>query len=248
MSQLNLQELHDDLHAKIDEIDEKLDSQVNQKTAGKRSIVNNLIENARGAWGPTSEQLISQLKKADADVQIGIYYGLLRALNTEFSKPLSEIVDEKAKDIPETPADTISDEILKELSSARSELYAKVKQLVDMNDTFGIGGAMRMPRRRTGARGKRGPRAITAFSWDVDGTSFDKLKDVAEVYDQYEKTADLTKAMREAKIDLKNPPDRIEFNLPDGKILVGVKDPDKVPTEDTDDDGDAEVDDDGDEA
>ncbi len=231
---MDLQVLHDELHAKIDEIDARLDSQVNQKTAGKRAIVNGLIEDAKVSWEPVGTQLVEQLKTADLDVQIGIYYGLLRMLNAEFNKPLAEAVEEKAKDIPEAPADVIPEEELKSLSTARSELYGKVKQLVEMNETFGGGANMRMPKRRTGGRGPRGPRAITAFNWEIEGKEFDKLKDVAEEYDQYEKTADLTKAMRDAKIDLKNPEDRIEFTLPDGKLLVGTRDPDKVATEDAD--------------
>lgn len=220
---MDLQVLHDDLHKKIQEIDEQLDSQVNQKTAGKRSIVNGLIENSKETWAPVAEQLVAQLKTAPTDVQIGIYYGLLRQLNEEFSKPLAEAVDEKVKDIPETPATTLDEDTVKQLSGARSEIYAKIKQLVDMNDTFGGGANMYMPKRRTGGRGKRGPRALSLFTWEIEGTEFDKLKDVAEVYDQYEKAADITAAMREAGIDTKNPPDRIEFTLPDGKILVGTK-------------------------
>lgn len=220
---MDLQVLHDDLHAKINEIDERLDSQVNQKTAGKRSIVNGLIEEAKGSWEPVGTQLVEQLKTAPVEVQIGIYFGLLRMLNSEFSKPLAEAVDEKAKDIPETPSEVIPEDELKELSSARSELYAKVKQLVEMNETFGGGAKMYMPKRRTGGRGPRGPRAISAYTFEVEGTSFDKLKDVAEAYDQYEKTKDLTAAIRAAGIDLKNPPERFEFTLPDGKILVGTK-------------------------
>jgi gamma-glutamylcysteine synthetase len=245
---MDLQALHDDLHKQIDKIDEVLDSQTNQKTAGKRTIVNQLIEKSEQTWKPVGSQLVEQLKGADIDTQIGIYYGLVRHLNNEFQKALSEAVEAKVADIPDTPANAIPEEELKSLSSIRSELYAKVKTLVEMNDTFGAGADMHMPKRRTGARGKRGPRAITAYTWEIDGQSFDKLKDVAEVYDQYEKTADLTKAMREAKIDLKNPEERIEFTLPDGKILVGTKDPDKVATEDSDDDGDTENDDDGDES
>ena len=244
---MDLKVLHDSLHQKIDEIDEVLDSQVNQKTAGKRTIVNKLIEDKQTVWEPVGSQLLAQLKTADSDTQAGFYYGLIRMLDKEFAKELAAHIESKVVDIPETPATTIPDEKLKELSAARSELYAKVRTLVEMNDTFGAGEDLHMPRKRTGARGKRGPRAITTFNWDIDGTSYDKLKDVAEVYDQYEKTSDLTKAMREAKIDLKNPADRIEFTLPDGKILVGTKDEDKVATDDTDDDSD-DTDDDSDDS
>lgn len=245
---MDLQNLHDDLHKKIDEIDAKLDSQVDAKTAGKRAIVSDLIDSAKGTWTPVSEQLIGQLGSATEDVQIGVYYGLLRALNSAFSKKLSEAVDKKVEALPEaTPADVIPEEVIKELSTARSELYAKVRQLVEMNETFNGGCTMHLPKRRTGGRGKRGPRAISSFNWTIDETAYENLKAVAEDYDQYEATKDLTKAMRDAKIDLKNPPDRIEFTLPDGKILVGVKDADKIvsPDNDPDNDGD-DGDDDGD--
>jgi len=240
---MDLQVLHDELHAKIDEIDVVLDSQTDAKTAGKRSIVTGLIENAQKTWEPVSTQLIEQLSSAPTEVQIGIYYGLLRALNGKFSKSLGEAVEKMVEEIPETPTETIPEEELKKLSAARSEIYAKIKQLNEMNDTFGGGADMRMARRRAGAIGKRGPRAISSYVWTIDSTEFSKLKEVAEAYDQYEKTADLTKAMRDAKIDLKNPSDRIEFTMPDGKILVGVKDTEKVvdPNE-SDDDNDPDED------
>lgn len=235
----NFQTIHDDIHSKLAEIDAQLDSQIDTKVAGKRAIINAFIENSKDAWSGVASQLISELGGASEEVKIGIYYGLLRALNNEFSKPLAAAVDARVEVIPESPKVTISDDVLKELNAARSELYKKAKQLFEMNDDFGLGLEMKMPAKRTGAQGKRGARPITSFNWEIDGTNYDKLKDVAEVYDQYEKVSELTKAMREAGLDLKNPGDRLEFTMPDGKILIGTKDSEKV-VSDEDPDGEEE--------
>ena len=233
---MELQELHDDLHKKIEEIDQILDAQDDQGAATKRKVVNELIEESKSAWEAAGNQLVTQLKSQDPKVQIGVFYGLLRQLNSEFSKEMSDAVEKMVAEIPKVEVAKVPDEELAKLSEVRSDIYAKIKQLVGMNDSFGGINNARLARKRTGSRGKRGPRAITAFSWTIGEKNYDTLKEVAAEYSTvYEKTGELTKAMREANLDLKEPGDRLEFTLPDGNILIGFKDPEKTPKEDEDD-------------
>ena len=106
--------------------------------------------------------------------------------------------------------------------------------------TFGMPGVDEVPdpKKRTGTRGKRGPRAISAFTWSVDGVRQSPEKDsLAGVAadNEYENAKVLRDAMRAAEIDLKEPEDRIEFRLANGKLLVGIKH-EEEPDDDEDED------------
>lgn len=233
---VDLNELYVQLINSINEIDEVLDSQEDASAIGKRKITNEHIENTKDSWSPVAERLTEQLNEAPVEVQIGFYYGLIRALNNSFGKVLADKLEEIVKSQPTPEVTKLPDEELTKLSETRSELYKKVKSLIEMSKAFGMEGSMEMPKRRTGKKGKRGPREISFFSFKIGDKTFDKLKDVAELYSgTYEKTSDLTKAMREAKINLTQPEDRFEFTLPDGEVLIGYRDADKKVDETTDD-------------
>lgn len=231
---VELKALHDQLHTAINEIDDKLDSQADATTAGKRKITNDLIAASESTWKNVSDGLISQLKEAPEDIQIGVYYGLIRSLQSEFGENLSKAVAAKVEAAPKTDVPKLSDEEISALSATRSELYGKLKNLIETAKNFGLDAGMEMAKKRTGKMGKRGPRAISFFNWTVDTKAYDKLKDVIEDYPQYERVGELTKAMRAAGLNLTEPGDRLEFTLPDGKILVGVKDESKVPAPEED--------------
>lgn len=247
MSDVNLSDLYDQLKSAVDAIDEKLDSQIDSEAAGKRKLTNELIELHEGTWKPVSESLIAQLADVPEDAKIGFYYGLVRAMNEAFNKPLTAALDKKVAEQPKVEIVPIPQEELDLLSKTRSDLYGKIKSLIEMAKNFGMDEGMEMPKKRTGKAGKRGPRAISFFSFEVDGKSYDTLKEVQDEYSStYEKVSSLTKAIRESeykgeKINLTTPPDRFEFTLPDGKILIATKDEEKVanpPVENDSDDGD----------
>jgi len=243
MSDFDLKKAHDELHAALNEIDTTLDAASgDQKSAGKRKITNGLIEDSKESWEPIAESLVEQLRVADPAVQVGVYFGLIRALQNEFSKELGDVVEAMVEKAPVEETVELSEEDAKALSKSRSEIYSKLKTLIGLAESFGQADGMYAPKKRTGGRGKRGPRAISFFTWQVDGEDVENLKAVAEGYDQYEKTSDLTKAMREAEINLTKPEDRIEFTLPDGKILVGLNTAGEEVDDDDDDDDSAEDD------
>lgn len=247
MSSPDLMELHNQLHVAIDAIDEQLDSQTDSQAAGKRKITSELISDNEASWKPVVEQLVSQLTTAQVEVQIGFYYGLIRELGKVFGTPLSAKLDELVEAQPKIEVEVIPPEQLEVLTKTRSELYAKIKSLLEMAKNFGMDEGMKMPRKRTGKKGKRGPRQISFFSWEIDGTDYENLKAVQEAYSvDYEKVSALTKAMRDAKLNLTEPGDRLEFTLPDGKVLIGTRDDEKVVNE-NEDTGEEDDDEDGEE-
>ena len=216
----DLKEIYTQLKAEIDVIDEQLDSQGDAKTAGKRTITNQLIEKSKDSWTPVVDTYVSTLTEAPQDVRIGVFYGIVRGLTNKLQELINKDLDELLKDIPES-VPQITPEQAKEISEVRSKLYAQIKSVIGIAEQFGDSEGMEMPKKRTGSRGKRGKRALSYFTWFIGEKEFAKLADIVEIYPQYEKVADLTKAMREAGLNLTNPEGNLEFTLPDGEILIG---------------------------
>lgn len=241
--EFNLKEAYTELNTSLAEIDEVLDSLGDQATAGKRKLTNEFIKAQESNWKPLVDQLVGQLNLAEENIQIGVYFGLIRGLSEAFSKPMTEKIEKLVAAQPEIAKPDLSADQIAELQKNRSEIYSRLKQLVEIGQQFGFGEGLEMPKRRFGAKGKR---ALTSYDWSIEGKQYDNLKMVAAEYDQYDGAGAITKAMREAKIDTKNPPERITFGLPDGKTLVGVKsavEKPEDPTDDSDEDDEAEVED-----
>lgn len=218
---MELQGAYTALMTEIAGIDEKLDSLTDVKAAGKRTKINEFIKNTEGSWQKVVEDFTSQLSNAPDEVKIGIYFGITRGLDSAFRVQVNETLDKIIESMPPA-APLISVEEAPGLSKVRTDLYSKVKAVINLAEQFGEDASMVMPRKRTGSKGPRGKRALSFFSWFVDATPYSKLSDVVADYDQYDKVSNLTAAMREAELDLRNPPDRIEFTLPDGKTLIGL--------------------------
>ena len=232
----DLKSIHAELMAAIADIDIKLDSLGDAKSAGKRKIVSDRVEQTETVWSPVADRLIEQIRTMTPDEIVGVFNGIVRKLNGTFQEQVSAYV-ETLVDTQPASEPLISPEEAKELSGVRSTLYAKVKSVVELAAQFGDEG-LEMPKKRTGARGKRGPRAISFFTWEINGESvaedMDNLPAIAKKYG-FEKGAALTKAMREAGLDLRNPGERLEFTLPNGDVLVGIN---TAADSDEDDEGD----------
>lgn len=239
-------EVYQKLTAGIAELDEVLDAQTaDAKTAGKRKLTNDLIEAETAAWEPIVSQLDSLLSPLAIERQIGVYFGLVRALGSVYSQKLGSAIDELVNNQPTVEVEKLSPEKIKEMSTVRSDLARQLTTLIQTLTNFGMnilpdGTEMVPAKKRTGGRGPRGKRALSYFTWWIDDQEFENLKAVVEAYDSFEKVANLTKAFREAGIDTQKPGDRIDFTLPDGKILVGVKG-DDAPETDSDADDDDEI-------
>jgi hypothetical protein len=209
----------------VDEVIGQLDSQV--------------FEHPKDADG-------NELPALSDDEFVGIFAGILRGLESKYMDRQNKILESKAEEIKaETP--NLTEDQIKELTDRRKDLVMKFKATKEIFKTFNMPGVDDVPdpKRRAGAIGKRGPRAISAFRWQVDGVSQpperDSLAGVA-ADNGYENAKALRDAMRDAKIDLKKPADRIEFTLANGKKLVGTKpvEPEEDDESDLDDDEDDE--------
>ena len=225
----------------IGEIDGVLDSLSGAQSAGKRAVINRLMkavqENIDQVLAKLDEQVFAEI--ADDDTFVGMYSGLVKSLESKYQPRQDAILESKTEEIKaETP--NLSEEQIKEMAETRKQLVMQFKATKEIFKTFGMPGVESVPdpKRRTGAHGKRGPRAITQFTWTVDGVrqspDKDSLTGVASE-NGYENSKALRDALREAGIDLKNPEDQIEFTLSNGKTLVGIK---SVEDEDDDEDDD----------
>ena len=237
----SLPEIHQELMTVINDIDVKLDSLVDSDTAGKRKIGNDLVEATSGTFGAVVDQLVPQIREMDADTQAGVYLGLVRALRAAFDEEVSKLIEERAATLPKV-APLVTEDEAKELSKARSELYQKAKSVVDLAKQFG-NQDLDMPKMRRGSRGKRGPRALSFYTWAINGVAVpeasDSVKGVSELLG-FEKAADFTKALRDGreneqdKVDTTNPPDEFTWTHPDGRIVTATRDEDD--TEDSTED------------
>lgn len=232
----DLKEIHDKLHAAINDIDRKLDSRLDPSVAGKRTLINERIESTKDSWEDAVNGLLSQLAEADIDTQIGAFHGILKNLNENFKDKVNTALEELVKNAPK-PTPLIEESEVEGLSKTRSDLYGKVKQLIEMAKPFGDDEGMYMPSKRTGKSGKRGKRQLSYFNFYIGDKKFETLKEVAEAYPAvFEKAADITKALRAGTknaegetigaIDTTNPPDVFEFLLPDGEVLTGRREKD----------------------
>ena len=116
-------EIYQKLTAGIAELDEVLDAQTaDAKTAGKRKLTNDLIEAETAAWEPIVDQLDKILAGIPVERQIGVYFGLVRALGSSYSNKLAAEVEALVNSQPTIEVEKLSPEKIKEMSSVRSDL------------------------------------------------------------------------------------------------------------------------------
>jgi hypothetical protein len=255
-------ELHKQLMDSIEELDKQLDSTLDSDTNLQKMFIDEKVTEQKDTIKEVVTGFIAQVKEEPIDAQVGLFYGFQRAFNEAFLKPMKEYVEKQVATLPK-PEPLITLDQIPEVAKQRSEAYQSIKQIVDLAGKL-MNLDLPMPKMRKGRSGKRGPRKLTFFEWTINETPVDGLKGVVELYPQYGKVGDLTKAMRENKTDsegkeipdsglnLTDPPTRLEYMLPDGNVLVGELNEDKwklattagQTTESTSDDDDLELDDD----
>lgn len=218
---MDLREGYEKLTAAINLIDEQLDSLSDTKTAGKRQVTNQLIDKTKDSWESVVESFSKSLESAPSDVLIGVYFGITRGLASKFQEKVAAELEKIVETLPKQEP-LINPEDAPAIQKQRSDIYQKLKQLISLAEQFGEAEGMVPPKKRTGATGKRGKRALSYFTWYIEDEKFDKLAEVVAKYDQYEKVSALTDAMKKAGLNLTTPEGDLEFTLPDGKILVGV--------------------------
>jgi hypothetical protein len=245
---MDLKEKFDELQVTLDAIDVKLDSRDGGATTIRTAIVKDLIASTEENWSVVLNQLVEHLAADDVtdEARIGFYYGLMRGLDKKYGKDAKKAIDTAVEHAPKVEP-LITEEEVEPLMEQRKKVYAMIKSLRDMAELFGDDDLEEMPapRRRGGApKGKRGKRALSYFTWEIEGTDYADLKEVIAAVPVYDRVADLTAAMRAAKIDTTKPGDEIEFELPDGRILKGTKSAD-APTDADDSAEDDNGEDDG---
>lgn len=260
-----LRPMFEELVKQIAEIDEQLDAATGGKTAGRRAIINALVKQAEtipeGAESTPLFDIVSRLsaqvfdnESFDQDTLIGLYFGITKMLRDKYEENFIKAVDAQVEEKPAVEV-KLTDEQLKALSEARSEFYKQAKyarELITM-----MGGSkdeFKMPTSRRGGVGKRGARAISYFTWTVDGEAVspekDSLTEIAKSFG-FAKGVQLRDLMKAAKINLTTPESPIDFTLlaedsPDNKehVLHGVR---RAGAEEDSDDDESDDDDDDDE-
>lgn len=223
--------LYEGVREQILEIDARLEAAGDTKSAGRRAMVNGLVTNAAANTEPAVTQFVAHVNSlfdgGNVDEALGLFYGFIRSAEKELKEKFDKIVAERVEAQPQVEQVEISPEEQAALSKKRSEFAKQAKMLKELGTMLGVDeNSFASFPTRVGSRGPRGPRALSLFDWAVNGETLsgeeNSLLKIATNHG-YEKKADLTKAMREAEIDTKNPPAQITFTLKDGAVLTGVK-------------------------
>lgn len=216
------------LMTEVNNIDSLLDA--GSDTTGTRKFTNELVTNSENEWKPAVDSLVTQMNDMPDEVRAGVFYGMLRTLQSTLKETVDKWIAAEIDKRPKEDVETISDDEKKQLQERRSELSKQVNAIIDMAYTFGDAKGDQenepdpnwpKPRIRRGAFGKRGPRALSFYTWAIDGIGMegddDSNKGVAKKLG-FEKVSDFTKALKEAKIDTTNPPDEFTVKIGDNEV------------------------------
>lgn len=233
------------LSSKVSELDEILDAASDQKGAGRRAVINQLVTSNQEMVDSVVAQFVQQLQDKAPEEKFGVYFGVLRGLRGEFDEngiAYAESLVETRPQVTVDPAEVTA------ANEERSDKVGQMKHLKAILEAVAPEEAteLKVPRRRS-TGGPRGKRAISYYddSWTIDGVATEgSLTDVAKKLG-YKRPADLRDEMKagENPINLTKPPDVIEFTTSGGNVLVGTKaadapDWEEIPDEGADDDED----------
>jgi len=211
------------LMIEVNGIDEILDATAD--TSGKRKFTNELVENSKDEWKSPVDQIVLQLNEMTEDIRAGVFYGMIRTLTSSFKDNIDQWIEKQVASQPKEEVETISDEQKKALQERRSELSKQVNAIIEMAYTFNDAQGdpennpdpnWPKPKIRRGAFGKRGPRALSFYTWAVDGIGMegdeDNNKGVAKKLG-FEKVSEFTAALKEAKINTTDPEEEFTVTI-----------------------------------
>ena len=215
------------LMAQVNVIDEKLDA--SSETATKKKFSDQLAAKYEPEWkAPVADRIVSQMNEMDSEQLAGNYLGIMKTLRDLYKDRVENWVSTQVETIPTSETEKLSDEDKKALSKERSEVAKQIKTIVDMAVTFNEAEASNpwpLPKSRRGSVGKRGPRALSSYTWTIDGVAptgkEDSLKGVSGLLG-YSLQKDLTAALKAANIDTTNPPEEFTVEL-NGKTVYATK-------------------------
>jgi hypothetical protein len=246
----------DALREKVDEIsqlDEQLDAASGSETAGKRALANGLASESENLWKEFADQIVSKIQAQTADdvsQLAGVFTGVVSSLNEAFRNTVDEFLTTEVTSRQEN-REAVSPDQIKEWTDARKTLMEQYKALKGILDLFGQDtSGIPEPKKRTGARGKRGPRVLQGYDFFIDdeprSQHQNSLSSIANTVcsELGWKTKELRDFLTESGIDLENPPEDFEgIMLPEP---VSKKLSWKRRTVALDEDGEEEYDDDDD--
>jgi hypothetical protein len=216
----------DSLKEKSDEIlaiDEKLDAASGSEDAGKRALANSLASEYASVWKSPADKMVTSISKIeDMEQRAAAFTGVVKSLQEAFKKEVDSFLEETVKARQaDNPTETLSEDELNSLSESRKTLVEQFRALKNILDMFGQDtSVVPDPKKRTGSRGKRGPRVLTDYDYFIDGVARSKsqnsLSSIANTVcaDLGWKTADLRSFLTDKGIDLTNPPAEFEVQLP----------------------------------
>jgi hypothetical protein len=218
---LGLDEIHSQMMEAINEIDVLLDSVSGGKTAGKRKITTDLMTKYNTVWEQAVGDVVTQIEGQPVEVQAALYSAFVSTLRNKFDKTSSAYIDGLVEAAPTQQA-LISEDEVEVYSKKRSELYAKIKTVVDLAATVSDE-ELPMPTSRRGSSGKRGPRNLSLFTFYIGGEEVDLTIGQIAKENGYEKAADLTAALKATGFDPREGSEFSDFELPNGKVLSGER-------------------------
>lgn len=214
-----LQGLYNMFFKKIEDIDSVLDAQAGGRSASKRVVLNQLVKDNEDAINSAVEQFRAFLdgEVEDDSVRVAIFSGVVKGLKAAYDPQVESVLETLVQDVPEVAP--LPQEDIEALSATRKKLYTQCLANIEMLELFGgTAEDYPKPKRRSGGRGsKRGPRAISQYTWSLDGEKLSADEDSILAISKkigFEKKSELTKLMKEVGgLNLTEPPDPIDFTL-----------------------------------
>lgn len=217
------------------EIDDVLDAQADAASGGKRKFTNELVDNTKTIWEPVTTHLDGQLKEMTEEQRAGAFYGFIRSLSENFKEDIDKWITMQIESRPKVEVELISEDEKKKLQEDRSNFTKQIRAIIEMAYTFGEANGdpekeeldpnWPEPKVRRGSVGKRGKRALTMYTWTIDGVEVgeddDSVKGVSTLLG-YEKVADFTQALRDSGVDTTKPEDSFTRELR-GKTVTGTR-------------------------
>jgi hypothetical protein len=222
------------LMSSVYQIDDVLDAQADAASGGKRKFTNELVDSTKDVWSPVTDQLSIQLNEMVEEQRAGAFYGFVRTLSETFKEDIDKWITMQIESRPKVEVETISEDEKKKLQEDRSNFNKQIRAIIEMAYTFGEADGdlddnpdpnWPMPKVRRGSVGKRGKRALTLFTWSIDGNEIDEdndsTKGVATLLG-FEKTAEFTQALRDAGVNTTTPNDTFTVEIR-GKQVTGTR-------------------------
>lgn len=236
----------------IDNLDEAISSASGGDTAGKRSIIKSILEAQDTSKASAAKEAFDAFWNTSFsfDEKAALFFGLMESLEA-YEEELNGEIKKRIEAAPKAEKKPLEE--IQKLVDRRKELTATfrtVKQLLELYG-FDLSG-ITDPKKMTGSRGPRGPRALSEFQYAIDGKELSakentlswiassvgmKSKDFRDYLRSKVALPDDEEG-KPVKFDTKNPPEKWSVELPNGKTLSAEKFDSSAAADDDDDDDD----------